>query len=404
MIADEVSKLKRCNYLVREVALNAEVLKGLIPSVLLFVSYALILLSRINPVMVHFCIFVQIIVAGATHLYIYCRLSRIRAYKKTIKYLLLYFIILMVNLLLVDNITFKMILYAVMIMPSISLLIFFSRIKTKWLYAIFFFAVCFIGVRWIQVHDLNLLTVNSRNYLSFYLVIYALPYYFYCYKNNELPNIIFPVMTVVVSFMAISRGGIVISLILLTGWLVDYLSKTKHKYLVICIIAITMSYIVVISVPSNFVNRFFSRFATEGFKSPVRNKLYVEYISSLKNIPNLLFGTNLDSLPLIAFWGSSVHNSYLYSHARMGIFSVLYIYMIIGGFVSVYRTKNCFFTFYFIAVLVKAFIDSDFPGTPVGGDIYVYLLMLIMFSYRQVRSQRKMNQTEAVQNLVCDNN
>ena len=128
MIADEVSKLKRCNYLVREVALNAEVLKGLIPSVLLFVSYALILLSRINPVMVHFCIFVQIIVAGATHLYIYCRLSRIRAYKKTIKYLLLYFIILMVNLLLVDNITFKMILYAVMIMPSISLLIFFSRI------------------------------------------------------------------------------------------------------------------------------------------------------------------------------------------------------------------------------------------------------------------------------------
>lgn len=381
MIVDEVSILKGCNYLARDVALNAELLKGFIPSVLLFVSYVLILLSRINPVMVHFCIFVQIIVAGVTHLYIYSRLRRIRAYKKTIKYLLLYFTILMVNLLLVGNITFKMILYAVLVMPSISFLIFFSRIREEWLYAIFFFSVCFIGVRWMQVHDLNLLTVNSRNYLSFYLVIYALPYYFYCYKSNKLPNIIFPVITVVVSFMAIGRGGIVMSLILLIGWFIDYLSKTKHKYLIICIITIIIVCIVVTSIPPEFVSKFFSRFKIEGIKSSVRSGLYAEYISSLSNILSLLIGTNLDSLPLIAFWGSSVHNSYLYSHARMGIFSVLYIYMIIGGFTSVYQTKNWFFTFYFVAVLVKAFVDSDFPGTPVGGDIYVYLLMLIMLLF-----------------------
>ena len=59
--------------------------------------------------------------------------------------------------------------------------------------------------------------------------------------------------------------------------------------------------------------------------------------------------------------------------------------MIMKGFMSLFRNRAGFLTFFYIAILIKAFIDSDFPGTPVGGDIYVYLLILIAFANKEAR-------------------
>lgn len=375
---------------------NAGILKGFVPDTLLFISYALILLSRIDSKMAHFCIFIQLFVAGVTHLYLYRRLKRLRIYNKLMVCLIFFGGILLLNLLLVGNIMLKMILYAVIIMPSISMLIFFCRVRIGWLYSIFLFAIGFIAIRWLEVGDLNLITVNSQNYIGFYLVIYALPYYFSCYRDNILPNIVFPIATLVVSIFAIGRGGIIVSLILMIGWFVEYLNGAngkKYRFLVMGIVAVIAICMVVSITPSDFVGKYFSRFAKKGFRSSVRSGLIDEYVKSLKNIFNLLLGTKLDdSLPLINFWGDSVHNSYLNTHARMGIFSLLYYNMIIGGLASLCRNKRVFFTFYYVAVLVKAFVDSDFPGTPVGGDIYIWLLFLMLFAYKETKAQKKISQ------------
>lgn len=383
------NKLKEHKLSERSVVMEYEVLKGFIPNVLLFVSFSLILLSRTDQNMVHICIFIQTFVAAITHFYLNTRLRHFRIYNKLLMFLLICGVVLFLNLMLVGNITLKMIIYAVIIMPSIAMLIFFGKIQTSWLYAIFFFALAFIVIRWWLVGDPNIVTVNSRNYLGTYLVLYSLPYYFNCYKNRILPNLALPLITLTVSILAVGRGGILVSLIILIGWLFEYHDHSKHKYIVVgFIIMLGLGMIVTIS-STGVVNKYFSRFEAEGFFSSIRAGLYAEYLNSLMVIRNFFLGTNLDSLPLIAFRGSSVHNSYLYAHARMGIFSFIYVYYIAKGFFTLFREKSWFFVFYFMAVLIKAFIDSDFPATPVGADIYVFFLILVYMSYKEEKNNRQ---------------
>ena len=357
----------------------------LMADVLLLALYVLILTSLISSVMAHYCVFVQIAFASLSHIYMCIRFKHTNSWNKIILILMCYGSVLSLNLLLVGNITVKMIIYAVWIMPSIAMLLYYFKFPTSILYIIFIFAIAFIALRWAIVGDPNLVTVNSRNYLGFYLAIYGLPYYYHCYKEHTTPNVAFPIITLIVSIRAVGRGGIVLSLILMMGWLIEYINKTKHKFFVGSIIMIIGICLLVAASEPGFIEKYFSRFKERGVQSSVRSGLIIEYLDSLSNVSNFLHGTNLDSLSLIRFWGNSTHNSYLNVHARMGIFAFFYIFMIMKGFMSLFRNRAGFLTFFYIAILIKAFIDSDFPGTPVGGDIYVYLLILIAFANKEAR-------------------
>ena len=360
---------------------DLRILTGTVPYTLLLSSFLLILLSRLSGEMSHYCFYFQVALAGISHLYLFVKLNRKRVYIRFLCLLVLFLLSFLLNYLFVKNISFKQIIFAIVIMPSIAMLMFFIKCNKMKLHIFFFFACLVIALRWIITKTPESITINSRNYVVYYLFLYALPYYYYCSKERELPIILYPMLCILTAILAIGRGGIIMSLILMIGWMFGYIGKAKHKYIVITFICLCSLGIVFSVVDQQFLDRYFSRFQSEGIIETGRETARNEYIGSLTELRNIIFGSDLKQFWYIQYvLNGSLHNSFLTVHARIGIVCVVYYILLLKGLIVLFKEKSWFLLFFYIAVLTKAFIDADFPGVSVGGDIYVYLLFLISLS------------------------
>lgn len=363
-------------------AIDTRILRGWFPSGLLVGLYVLLLMSRTSAIMTRNCFFGELILAGIAHVYLYRNLKANYIYAKFFKYIIFIFFALLLNLIFINNISLKMFLFAVWIMPALALLIVFCRPSIITLHFIFLFSVGLIGFLWRQTGDLNTILSNSRNYIVFFLFLFSLPYYYYCYLERKTPSTIYLVICFCFSIAAVGRGGIIMSLMLIMGWLLEFMNNSKHKILIVSFLSVCILCVTINMVGSQYTDLYFSRFVEKGFESSIRLEGWKEYISSLSNVQNFLFGAKLNSLPFVHNrMGDSLHNSFLTIHARMGVLGFFScIIIIIKSVLLIFRKKNWFILFYFIAVLVKAMVDADFPATGVGGDINIYVMYLFAIS------------------------
>lgn len=291
---------------------------------------------------------------------------------------------MLLNIHIVGNIDIKFIIYAVFIMPSLALLLFYYKIK-RWVAYMLFYGVSLCFVLYIYQNGPfvgleNELLVNSRNYVSFFVILYSFPYYVHCSDNNTSPSLIPSIVCVVISVLAIGRAGIISSLVMMI--VVLYINNTTSKraslyrflfFIIIMILVFVLDF-------DLFFDSYFSRFSEVGMDSYGRSTCVKEYLSSLMNPINLLFGTPVNTLRhTMTFQGGSLQNSYLALHAHEGIYGFFLIYLFIKGLFVILRNKYCNIMPAIAAIFLKGFSDSDMGGIYSGGDIVLYYVILIYF-------------------------
>lgn len=353
-------------------------------SVLYLIFFTLLFIVRLEQNFISIGNITLVLLGILTQGYLYCKLRANCLYIKFQTSYLLFIVLMCMNFMLVHNLEIKALLHGMITLPALAILIYFFDYKT-WVYLLPFGCVSFLIIyKWFILGlGPDEVTINSRNYLVFYLFLYVMPYFLHCYRLERMPSIIFPVFFLIISILAIGRGGIIMSVILLIGWLCMLLKTTNHKFLILFIIAGLIIYTTYISVLSENFELLFSRFEERGLESTSRTDAWAQYVQySCTSIDNFLFGTNTNSVPLVRNLNRSIHNSYLTSHAYLGIFFILYIYLAVKGYIVFIKQKQYFMIAFFGALFIKAFVDADFPCTAVGGDIYMCILIINGINYK----------------------
>ncbi len=362
--------------------------KSTIGSILFVLSFPLIFLSRIESVSSNI-IFLQVALALISWGFLLRKFYRSSLFQNYIIWLSFLLIFYIINMFMVGNVLPKQIMIGVLITSSISALVFFVNLGKYLSFVPFLFVASIIIFRWITIGDSGAITVNSRNYISFYWLLYVVPIIVTRWKEGKAIPMWIPISSFVVAVLAIGRGGIIMTSFFLLGSLSNIVIKGKHKFMLIILIGFSALLILNYLMELDNIEMFFERFEDKGVSSEARDIGWIEYIASLEDIRNFLLGTPIKQLGYVySVLDGSLHNSYLTLHSRLGLVSFVYLYFLIVGLIRLYKNHDILLLFFFIGLLVKAYVDADWPAIAVGGDVYIYILFLIsMF----MRHQNKRN-------------
>lgn len=366
--------------------------KSKIASILFLISFPLVFLGRVDEAYVTIAAYTQTLIGLITICFLIKDLYKKDVlFRRAISIWLGISSVFILNFLLLRNFEFKNLLVGTVIMPSISFIIYFYEHKKWILYLPFLCVLSMIVYRWFILGlDAEEITVNSRNYIVFYLFLYFTPIVLSNYKNNDMPSVVFPIAFLVLAIIAIGRGSIIISVTFFVGWLLNRIQTSSHKKILfvtmVCIIAPTI-YALFMSEDADLL---FSRFEERGMESHQRTDAWYQYIDyTFNNLFNLILGTKVSTVPYVRALENSLHNSYLTVHARMGIVGLWYLSLVYKGYKSIWKSRNYLVLSFFGALLFKGLVDADFPCVGSGGDIYIYILILLGLDYKYSKKYTK---------------
>ncbi len=314
------------------------------------------------------------------------------------KFVLLLFAVLtflLFNMFLVGNTDIKNIVYGVFILPCLGALLFFYRVN-YWVSVVLFYSVAiFLGIYVYENGFLvsmdNEILLNSRNYMSYFVIVYSLPYFVHCHDYNKTPSLLIPTTCVLIAIYTLGRTGIVSSMLILVGVLyIKMTQKKSSKLLYRGILIFAVTFLAFVGLSNEFIDTYFSRFAEEGLSSAGRTPAWIEYLDSLLNPVNFLLGTKIETLKYTSIQlNGSLHNSFLTLHAREGVIGFILVFYLIMGTWYLFKNK-CYPVFIVIvALLFKGLTDADMGGTYSGGDIYVFYLALIYIYYSKKKKYER---------------
>lgn len=235
-----------------------------------------------------------------------------------------------------------------------------NQFRSKpWLLLIpFWFLTLYILSR-IQI-DLNpeKIFINSRNYVSFYLIITVLPYYFVCFKKNEIPSIIPAIITVILSFYSLGRSGIVASLLILIAVLVPRLNKEKRGKLILMLIFLVGTFItfseLILSEELISLNKF--KDVNSFMKDGGRSSIISEYVNKM-DFASFILGMDVqEKLEVVRLTYGHVHSSLINFHSAIGLGSLLFFYSLyLKG--TYFFKNNVSLLILMLAIIVRSSTD-----------------------------------------------
>ena len=325
------------------------------------------------------------------------RCNNKKLFKRYISLLVLVIIFLFLNIIFVGNSDIKNVIYGAFLFPSIAALMFFYKVR-YWVAIVLFYSVAFFFGSYIYqngpfISEETELLVNSRNYVSYFVVLYSLPYFIHCFDYDKIPSILVPTICTVIAVFAIGRSGIIVSLGLLVGVLYLKMMQKSRIRVLYRVFFITLIFILLfVGAGFDFIDTYFSRFSEIGMNDAGRMPSWSEYTISMINPINLLTGTRIESLNYtMKYLNGSLHNSFFTLHAREGLIGLVLIVYMFKGFWNLFKSKCYTLVIVFMVLLFKGLTDADMGGTYSGGDIYVYFLVLVYLFYnnKHIKYERK---------------
>lgn len=258
--------------------------------------------------------------------------------------------------------------------PKLNIFIFLS-----FLVFLLFFYYALTGV------NSSLWVKGSSNYVSV-LVLYISFVPLLIHKINKggvnlILNIIFPLLALCFSLIAIGRSGIIVSTIFFLGNLTLYFRDHKHKFMILSIFIIFFAFLSskLYSYIDFITNEYLFKLINKGTTSDVRKDI-VDYYFSKINFRTLLF--SIDNLDLDKKMGVTLHNSYLSWHYKYGFFSFVIFYItILSFFKSLKRDKVL--SIILIVILIRSFTDLILltEGILFG---FPFILALLLVDYKNI--------------------
>lgn len=360
-----------------------------IPNLLFFLQMGVIFVTRLPSFAgVHF-IYVQFILGLYTMWYMHKYVMDKSTLKKFNKILFIYATLFITNFFWSGNSSIQEVITGLVLMPAISLLLYYARLHIVVTFIPFLLVTMYILyaalVLWQPLDDI---TYNSANYLSYYALLYSFPYYLACTKENKEPWIIVPIITVFVALLAMGRGGILASGLLLVFQLYGKINAPGYmKHIYRLAIVIIVGSVLYVGISDDVYSTLFSKFEEHGMDSRGRTDSYSAYLLSLVNPLYFLLGAKISTIPYIyKYLDGHIHTSWLTVHSRVGIYSVFILVCVVSGLIYLYKQKKYYVFAVLAALLFAGITNTDIGGTMVGGDLYMFYLVLLSIEYKKYKN------------------
>lgn len=240
------------------------------------------------------------------------------------------------------------------------------------LYSAFFAINIVIGK-----HPDELFIGFSRNSISVLMILHSILYYISMYQNKIKLSLYPAIVTVVFSFWAIGRSGILSSLLLLVIITVYIQMKNSSKNFKIIYLTMFL-YIVYLVLVTFFYDEIlsgaFQRTIRLGLFDPHRMMIITEYVNNIKNsLGSFFWGVSIYNNDIFSIYDYNLHNSYLRLHAFHGIFGTLIILtLILRSVVKYLKIKEYLYLGLLIVILLRMSTDIVAFHGPYDPLIYFF--------------------------------
>lgn len=248
-------------------------------------------------------------------------------------------------------------------------------------YVIYFYKFYFIATVSIFIILLNGTNPNdvfagSRNSISLFLV--PLGSLFILDNRVNLKSkysISLYLIVFLCCVLALGRSGILTSLILITGLLLNYTKRLSYKKAIYSLLFVIIFLFFLQLYIDNIYNLdYFDYLRTKGLEDSSRSDMKAEYLSSLSSGSDIIFGINLSTLPIISSFNSNPHNTYIAIHSYLGIIAIITIMSTIIYWIKSLLSMNLIAVFALTALMLRLTTDSTF-STSLFPLIFASLLI-----------------------------
>ena len=237
----------------------------------------------------------------------------------------------------------------------------------------FWFLFSYVLYRLILNPDPNMVFINSRNYISFYLIVTIAPYY-YSKLSKKLPLSIIPAMlTLLLSVYSLGRSGILSSSLIVIAILLTRVKVKKYSVILYVILGVMVVKFgenqTLVQIAATDMDRFAS--IDSFLEAGLREIMWLDYLSQLSAV-KVLFGLDMDEF-MLAYTNGHIHNSFIKFHSAAGIGALVFISVMIFK-MKKHFTYNFPLFIFFTAIVIRLSTDD---GALFGYFDYVIWMIMI---------------------------
>lgn len=297
---------------------------------------------------------------------------------KTIINILITFLFVVFIQLLNDTFTISTVF--LLAAPAFAYFIINSNFKIRIL-SVFYYAVMlylFLKVRSATGMELNEVFVNaSRNTFSILSISFTIIYYFILLLGNRKINLLPSFLSLIISFMAVGRSGMISSFLLFVA-LAILILNSHAKWLKVLIVSGSFLCCLLLVTSSSFLLSVddieqLDHLLNDGVEDGSRESIFQEYVEGL-NVYNMIVGYNYTNLPVMIHFEMNPHNSYIRFHHLAGIVALYYLFLIIKSAHFLYKKSKINFIFLCV-LLLRGLTDSVFFFSGFDFLIFLFLIM-----------------------------
>lgn len=284
------------------------------------------------------------------------------------------FLVAIINLIFVGNVTFSFLVKFFLIDQSIAFFFLGQKKLTNMIWYVlcaFMYMViwyCMIN----SVDGYQLFKDTSRNYVSVYS-IFILFILFIVYKRDGLYVPEYLIWhNLILSVVAVGRGGIISAAVLFVLYYImrikknrEILGKIKVILFLLVLGSIALYYLYSHGLLSVIWEKYLWRFYDNRAvgSNEERMLMLLQYIQKSKEkIFYILFGTDISKLTLIQYHNGNIHNSYFMLHKAFGMLGIVtLIGAILKSMKDLWKENNYELIVILIVILMRSFLDNCFP-------------------------------------------
>lgn len=238
----------------------------------------------------------------------------------------------------------------------------------------FYFVSIYVIYRLVVVAIPELVFINSKNWISYYLLIMASPYYLITSIKNHKPLLHPALITLILSTYSTSRSGMFASFLLFMSTLyVIYGRKILTIFFLTLLFSIFAFWDHILNLIILIDRYGENRFSYSTFFDDARGGMIVYYFS------NIDFITSISGFSKSGFYFPQIdsgnpHNSFLNAAIGAGLPYMMIFAICIAVSIFIYR-RNHYFISVYIAIIFR--VSTDSGSFLVYFDTFIFLPLLV---------------------------
>jgi hypothetical protein len=219
----------------------------------------------------------------------------------------------------------------------------------------------------------NIFVFFSHNYVSLILTYNLLFLHYIQFSKTNKLSLLPAILYLFISILAVGRSGIILSFSYLV-FVISYNFIKISLYKKITILTLSIIFISIVSLPDIDFKLLSPRIASMGirYEDDIRKQLLNAYISNIDYI-SILFGMNINNIPLISQFDNNPHNSFIVLHAATGFLFFPLVIIIIVKYFSYIIRKNIVFIICLSLLLIRINLDQALFFSAFDFILYLFL-------------------------------